>query len=197
MIPGIIYLPKFITQAEEQQLLSLAESYPGRDGRKLTTPSRMVRFGRFKHTEGMQNDPNGKLHGYTAGRRSYGKMNDGVDVAVTEVPQILSDLGGRLIEAGVERQVPGLYVLNKYSTGYKIGRHIDHEDNGPVISVVGLKSAATMVLSNRDKSIKHEINFEPRALLALTGPARWDFFHEIYPVKSERWSLVFRNVPSP
>ena len=124
-------------------------------------------------------------------------MNNGIDVAVPEVPTLLQQIGQRLVEVGVQDSPPSVYVLNKYPVGYKISRHVDHKDNGPVIPVCGIASACEMILTHRRTGKKYSIDFQPRSLVVLTKESRYDYFHEILPVKALRWALVFRNIPSP
>lgn len=189
---GISLIKNFISISEEKELLSIV-SIPGTDSAKAVGPSRMFRFGELIKTEGIENDTLAKAHGYSAGRRSYGTMNDGTDVSMTEIPEVVQALGERLVCHGILDKCPPIYVFNKYLKGGSIGKHIDHLDNGPVIPVLGLKSGATMKLTKGKETVY--INFPERALLTLTDAARYEWYHEIMPCKSERYALVFRNLP--
>lgn len=189
--PGVYVISDFVTEAEEADILSILDLYPGKDRQK--GPARMFRFGHLNITDGIKNDTLSAQHGYRAGRRSYGQMNDGIDVSVPEIPPVFTSLGQKLIEHEILDKLPPIYVVNKYLAGQGIAKHIDHFDNGPVIPVLGLKSSAVMRLTRGDEVMN--IDFPRRALLVLKDSARYEWFHSILPCKEERYALVFRNLP--
>lgn len=189
---GIIIIENYINEAEERELLSLVDLYPGNNRTSPNQPSRMIRFGDFTFTETLKNDTKAAEHGYKGPRRSYGTMNDGIDVAVKDVPTIMTTLGERLVKDKFLEFTPPIYIINKYNPGVGIGRHIDHFDNGPVIPVIGFNSNATMNFTLGKKLLK--FNFPRRALFVISGPSRYEWFHSISPVKELRYSLVFRRL---
>lgn len=189
---GITIIENYITEDEERELLSLVDLYPGNDRTSPNQPSRMIRFGEFTFTDTLKNDTDAAKHGYRGPRRSYGQMNDGIDVSVKEVPAIMNTLGERLVKDGYLEFVPPVYVINKYNPGIGIGKHIDHFDNGPVIPVIGFNSDAVMNISLGKKLYKFK--FPRRALFVISGPSRYEWFHSVSPVKELRYSLVFRRL---
>jgi alkylated DNA repair dioxygenase AlkB len=184
----------FISPTEEQQLLDLITLYPGKDRKRKSGPSRMIRFGQVKLTDGLIDDKDAAAHGYKGRRRSYAAMNDGYDVAVKEVPELLASIAERVVAAGLLDKVPPIFVINKYPPGYKISRHIDHVDNGPTIPVLGINSDATMMFTKIKERV-HHIQFNRRSLVTISGKLRYEWMHEILPCKDLRYSLVFRNLP--
>lgn len=191
---GVTIIPDFVPLSYEWQIEGLIERLPGNSHPKLTTPSRMLRFGQLKLTEGLINDSKAHLQGYRNPRRSYGPMNDGIDVSKTYIPKILDSFGELLVRHGFQAVKPKLYVINIYNKGCRIAKHIDHDDNGPIIPVLGLKSDATMILTNPETSERIEFNFPARALVVLSGESRYKWFHELKPVNDKRYSIVVRNI---
>ena len=194
----IILIEDFITEAEEQQLINLATTYPGNYRHSPGAPGRMIRFGSFEKTQDLIVDSQAKAEGYKSyGRRSYSTMNDGIDVSIDVMPDNITALGLRLVEASVVTATPAVAVLNVYKANQRIGRHIDHKDNGPVIPVVGLQSDSELIFTTRDKSVVKRVKFPRRAMLAISGDARNVLFHETPAIATPRMSLVFRCLPSP
>ena len=101
---------------------------------------------------------------------------------------------------------PDQVIINEYLPGQGISAHIDCVPCfGPVIASLSLGSAADMVFRHRDSREKQIVRFEPRSLILLSGPARYDWTHEIPARKSDivdgkrvprarRLSLTFRTV---
>jgi alkylated DNA repair dioxygenase AlkB len=189
---GVIIIEDFISVEEETLLETLVDLYPGKDRDTKSKPNRMIRFGEFKMTEGLIDDPKGKSQGYGGTRRSYGLMNDGFDSATVNIPPILKTLSDRLKAFKVQSVDTNVFVINRYLPGTRISRHIDHDDNGPVIPVIGFKSDSDMILSLDNERLV--IPFPRRSLVALTGESRYTWFHETLPTNQLRYSLVFRNL---
>lgn len=190
---GVTIVHDFVTKDQESIIKSLVNEHKGASRASLNAPSRMLRFGKLNLTTGLLNDEKGKSQGYNNPRRSYGAMNDGIDVAVESIPGVLNAIGAKLVNLKFQTHQPELYVINVYNKGCRILRHIDHDDNGPIIPVVGLMLDATMVLTHKTKG-RIEFTFPRRSLVVLSGESRYEWFHELLPVNEERLSIVVRNV---
>lgn len=99
---------------------------------------------------------------------------------------------------------PDQAIVNEYQPGQGIAAHIDcipcFDDT---IASLSLGSGATMQFTNGSE--KQEVFLEPRSLIILSGPARYDWTHAIPARKSDvvdgfkiergrRISLTFRSV---
>lgn len=101
---------------------------------------------------------------------------------------------------------PDQVIINEYWPGQGISAHVDCEPCfGPVIASLSLGGAVDMVFRHPEGDQSGTIRLEPCSLLILTGPARYDWTHEIPARKSDvvngvritrdrRISLTFRNV---
>lgn len=99
---------------------------------------------------------------------------------------------------------PDQAIVNEYLPGQGISAHVDCVPcfDGTIASL-SLGSGAVMQFTNGDR--KEEIYLEPRSLVTLSGPARYDWTHGIPARKSDmingfktqrgrRISLTFRTV---
>ncbi len=93
----------------------------------------------------------------------------------------------RLKELGIECNS---ICINQYDKDQYIGPHVDSKESGPVISVLSLQSTAKMGLQS-GKEVQ-DIILPPKSLLMLTDEERWQKKHFIYPLESQRFSIVFR-----
>lgn len=82
-------------------------------------------------------------------------------------------------------------TVNEYKENQNIDWHIDSLQSGPVIVVLSLKGSAIMGLRKGDEY--KELTLKPRSLLILSQQERYDWEHCIYPVKEDRYSIVFRK----
>lgn len=81
-------------------------------------------------------------------------------------------------------------TINEYHKGQGIGPHVDSKTSGDVISVLSLVGDAIMELTFGKES--KLIALPARSLLIMTEEERWKWKHSIQPVKSARFSIVFR-----
>lgn len=85
-------------------------------------------------------------------------------------------------------------TIRTYYPGKGIGYHIDNDKAGEVITIYSMLAEATMNLRlPKAKTAEMQIVLYPNSLLTLSGEARWQYEHQILPVKEKRVSLVFRN----
>jgi len=122
------------------------------------------------------------------------------------LPQILgAELALPEIRDGFERS-PDQIIINEYLPAQGISAHVDCEPCfGPVIASLSLGGAADMIFRHRITGERRAVRLEPRSLILLSGPARYDWTHEIPSRKSDivdgiriprerRISLTFRTI---
>jgi alkylated DNA repair dioxygenase AlkB len=178
-IPGLLYLPDFITADEVATLFSFIDQQPW-----LTDLKRRVQHYGYRYD-------------YTA-RRVDASMRIG------EMPECLLRYAKRLCAAGYFLNLPDQVIVNEYLPGQGIAPHIDCIPCfGERIASVSLGSACVMEFSRGNQKISHLL--EPRSLLLLAGDARYHWKHGIPSRKKDIWggtvllrerrvSLTFRNV---
>lgn len=129
------------------------------------------------------------------------------DMRIRDFPMWLHDLGKRLCEAGLFKQLPDQGIVNEYRPGQGIAMHVDRRCFGPEIATVSLGDAWRMnlrPLRAPPGDVKH-ILLDVGSVLALSGEARYRWMHGIPPRKRERqghgWrprvrrvSVTFRTV---
>lgn len=85
-------------------------------------------------------------------------------------------------------------TIRTYYPGRGIEYHIDNDKAGQMIRIYSMLAEATMNLRlPKAKTVEMQIVLYPNSLLTLSGEARWQYEHQILPVKEKRVSLVFRN----
>lgn len=100
-------------------------------------------------------------------------------------PAWLRELGERL-----PMNPPDEYTLNDWQPGSGLGHHTDK--GGPVICVLSLAGAGTLQFAATNRP--HVTVICPRrALLVMTGPARYTYTHAVIPSENHRISIVFRT----
>lgn len=102
-------------------------------------------------------------------------------VVSSEFPPYLAELAEAITP--VLGSYPVQITVNKYAVGGSIPPHIDK--GGEIICVLSL-GAAEMMLGDELVALPN------RSLLILQGHDRWNKKHAILPVKTERYSIVFR-----
>lgn len=86
---------------------------------------------------------------------------------------------------------PDSVSINQYTTGQLIAPHIDSDSSGDIITVLSLLSDATMIF-NKPKGDKYKVLLPARSLVQMKDEIRKTWMHSIEPVKSLRYSIVFR-----
>jgi alkylated DNA repair dioxygenase AlkB len=101
-------------------------------------------------------------------------------------------------------QVPDQTIVNEYLPGQGISAHVDCVPCfGDTIASLSLGSGAVMQFTNGQE--KHDFYLDPRSLIILSGPVRYEWTHAIPARKSDvvdgfkiergrRVSLTFRTV---
>lgn len=128
------------------------------------------------------------------------------DAYLGPLPDWAIDLAGRLVGNGWFERAPDQLIVNEYLPGQGISAHVDCVPCfGDVIVSISLLSTCEMVFKARGTDDRRVAVLEPRSALLLSGPARFDWTHEIPARKSDpvngqrlmrsrRLSLTFRTV---
>jgi len=171
---GLIYVPGFLSGAEERDVLAVAATFELHPYVLHDTPSRrLVRsFGLALVTGG-----------YDAG-------------PAVPIPAGLDWLRERC--AGLMGREPGELadlLVTRYPPGAGIGWHRDAPQFGEV-SGISLGAACRMRFRRgRPREWQTaELTLEPRSAYVLSGPARAQWQHQIPAVREERWSMTFRTL---
>ncbi len=122
------------------------------------------------------------------------------------MPTWTLDLCRKLAEDKIFPVVPDQVIVNEYLPGQGISAHVDCVPcfDEPVASL-SLGSSCIMEFSHPGTGDKKELLLEKRSLVALSGPARYEWQHAIPARKSDvidgaktarqrRVSLTFRKV---
>jgi alkylated DNA repair dioxygenase AlkB len=172
-IPGLQYVPDFITAAEEQTLVEIIDQQPW-------------------------------LHDLKRRVQHYGYKYDYKARAVT-ADSYLGPLPDWFMS--VTRRLPfkpDQAIVNEYLPGQGISAHVDCVPCfADTIASLSLGSRAVMQFTNGQE--KHGLYLEPRSLIILSGPARYEWMHAIPARKADvaqgfkierkrRLSLTFRTI---
>lgn len=176
-IPGLQYLPDFITADEERALIEAIDQQPW-----LNDLKRRVQHYGYKYDY--------KARAVTAD--SYlGSLPDWLMPVTQKLPF-------------KPYQAPDQVIVNEYLPGQGISAHVDCVPCfSDTIASLSLGSGAVMQFTKEQE--KHDLYLEPRSLIILSGPARYEWAHAIPARKSDvvdgfkiergrRVSLTFRTV---
>ncbi len=172
-IPGLTYIPDFITRDEESALIADIDVQSW-----LTDLKRRVQH-----------------YGYKYDYRARAVTNDAY---LGPLPDWIQPVAQKLPFK------PDQAIVNEYQPGQGISAHVDcvpcFDDT---IASLSLDSGAMMQFTNGNE--KQEIYMEPRSLVILSGPTRYEWRHAIPARKTDvvngfkierhrRISLTFRTV---
>ena len=187
-VPGLTYVPNFLSDLEEAKIVEKIDQNE------------------------WQNDLKRRVQHY--GWR-YDYVNRQIDpgMRIDKLPDWAIAVAERLVEQKIVPQMPDQLIVNEYIREQGIGRHIDREpDFADDIAMISLLESWEMVFRKKNNSkIKHNIMLENRSVTVMSGPARYQWTHEIPSRKSEpgskkpdgkrqrklrkrRLSLTFRKV---
>lgn len=108
------------------------------------------------------------------------------------IPEWISELFLPLINANLITENPFGIAINEYKKGQKIAAHIDKPISGPIVTILSLKSNATMVFKRKGYE-NISIDLTPRSIVQIKDEIRNDWTHEILPVNDTRISIIFRS----
>lgn len=181
-IPGLSYIPDFITEHEQKLLLEMIDSAPW-----LLDLKRRVQHYGYKY--------------------DYKKRTVDPSMKVGDLPDWIMQVGTRIKEMNFMEYVPDQVIVNEYEPGQGIAPHIDCEpcfEN--VIASLSLGSFCLMdFYKKEDLKIKKSFTLKPGSLLVLNDESRYKWLHGIAARKSDmlnnekhlrerRISLTFRKV---
>jgi alkylated DNA repair dioxygenase AlkB len=179
--PSFLYVPDFVTQAEEQGLLAHVDREPW-----MTDLRRRVQH-----------------YGY---RYDYRARVIDISMHLGPIPMWLLRIGERLVEGGYFPELPDQVIINEYEPGQGIRDHVDCEPCfGPTIVSVSLGSACVMNLTQKGTRRRTGCLLEQRSAVVLQNSARYDWMHGIAARRKDVWfgqtierkrrvSLTFRQV---
>jgi alkylated DNA repair dioxygenase AlkB len=86
-------------------------------------------------------------------------------------------------------------IVTHYPSGTGIGWHTDAPQFGDYIIAVSLAGEARLQFRpNSSKKVTYEVKASPGSLYLMQGSVRWNYQHQVVPVKVERYSFTFRCV---
>ncbi len=152
-VPGLVYVPDYLSPAEELQLLRAVDSEPWRTD-----------WRRRRQVYGVA------YSGPQAGQ------------ALEPLPEWLSWLVARVRADGwLEGPVVNA-VINEYLPGQGIAPHRDHPGFGPSVAAVSLGGATMLDLTSDGADARElSLDVQPRSLWVLRGEARSHWLHGIAP----------------
>jgi DNA oxidative demethylase len=171
---GLVYVPGFLTEAEERDLLGVLATFELQPYVLHDTPSRrLVRSFGLALVAGA----------YDA--RPAAPVPAGLDWLRERCAALMGREPGELADL----------LVTRYPSGAGIGWHRDAPQFGEV-SGISLQAACRMRFRRgRTRAWQTaELTLEPRSAYVLSGPARTQWQHHIPPVTQERWSMTFRTL---
>jgi alkylated DNA repair dioxygenase AlkB len=174
MAEGLVYVPEFITPAEEEALLAEVRALDLREA---------------------------KYKDYTAKRRiaSFGAGYDFAQNELTPAPTLppfLAALRDRVAPlAGIDPREFGYAMVAEYRPGTQLGWHRD-VPQFEAIAGISLASAARMrfrAYPPRKNAKILSLDLAPRSAYVLKDEARWQWQHSIAPTPALRYSITFRT----
>ena len=160
-VPGFVYRPDFVTEEEETKLVNRID--------EAEWDTELQR--RVQH------------YGW---RYDYTQRQIDESMRVGELPEWAQELGRRLVDEGLMRDVPDQVIVNEYRKDQGIARHIDQpHDFAEHVATISLLETWGMVFRRRDSKEKVEETLERRSVAILTGDARYEWTHEIPKRKNE------------
>lgn len=181
-ISGLTYIPDFISNQEEQDLLIAINNENW-----LADLKRRVQHYGYKY--------------------DYKKRSLDYSMFIGEIPLWAKVIAERIVERQLMKKTPDQVIVNEYLPGQGIADHIDCEPcfEDTIISL-SLGSQSIMDFKNKnDRQHKKEVLLEPRSLVVITGEARYNWTHGIPAREKDKWldryiprqrrvSLTFRKV---
>ena len=154
-VPGLVYKPDFITEEEETKLLACI------DGAEWSTELQR----RVQH------------YGW---RYDYKQRRIDESMRLGELPEWARELGRRLVNEGLMKDLPDQVIVNEYRGKQGISRHIDQPRSfAEHVATISLIETWGMVFRRRGSKEKVEKPLERRSVAVLTGDARYKWTHEI------------------
>ncbi|HEY0156255.1 MAG TPA: alpha-ketoglutarate-dependent dioxygenase AlkB [Thermoanaerobaculia bacterium] len=172
---GLVYVPGFLGEDEERELLEEIEAYPFHEVRMRGQVARrtVIHFG-------------------------WDYDYDGWTIHPTTPPSPrLRALADRAAEqAGAPPEVIEQFLVARYPAGATIGWHRDAPMFGSPVIGISLGSPCTMKFRRKEGEgfAVYAQLLEPRSLYVLGGDARTKWQHSIPPTKALRYSISMRTL---
>ncbi|KFH67418.1 hypothetical protein MVEG_06150 [Podila verticillata NRRL 6337] len=186
-IPGLEVILDFITEEEEQQLITELDAGHWA-GRGIEPNPEMKR--RHQHYGG--------VFSYRL-RRVVGDME--------KLPGMFDFITERLLQRRIYDRSPNSIIVNEYEAGQGIMPHVDAPKLfGKTITALSLLSACVMTFQHvKDPSQIYHIHLPQRSLVVMNGSSRYDFKHSISKdliehvdgleiVRARRVSITYRDM---
>lgn len=180
-IPGLKYIPNFISEKEHSDL-SLAINKEV----WLTDIKRRVQHYGWKY--------------------DYKLRSIDYSMYLGELPEWIKPVALRLAQKGCMSKIPDQLIINEYLPGQGITNHVDCEPcfEDTIVSI-SLGASCVMDLINLKTKEKVEILLEPKSIVVISGEARYNWTHGIAARRTDningtklqrklRMSMTFRNV---
>lgn len=183
-IPGLVYIPDYITQEEQNQLLSIIEQQVW-----STKLKRLVQHYGYQYDY---------KNGLLASSSYLGSL-----------PNWLKSLAERLLQDSLTPILPDQVIINEYQPGQGIASHIDCVPCfGKTIISLSLESSYVMDFIEAQTKEKFSILLSPGSLVVMQEKARYNWQHGIAArkkdtyegreiIRSRRVSITFREVLFP
>lgn len=174
-IPGLIYIPDFITDFQQSHIVADLDSR-----RWSSELSRRVQHYGYKY--------------------DYKFRSIDESMKVADLLPWMKLYGTKLVQSGLFKEVPDQAIVNEYKVGQGISRHIDCQPCFKnAIASLSLLSGCIMEFSKDGQVVERYL--EPRSLLVIHAEARYDWYHGIPARKFDngmarqrRISVTYRNV---
>lgn len=181
-IEGLQYIPDFIDQTTQNQLLAAIDALPWLNDLKR----------RVQH------------YGY---KYDYKKRAIDASMKVGDLPNWAKQVAQKAVEQKLTNALFDQMIVNEYLPGQGIAKHVDCEPCfADTIMSVSLGTPCLMHFTSlADKSVDIPVLLAPGSAVVLSGEARYDWQHSIRANKSEKFgeqkivrgrrvSLTFRQV---
>jgi alkylated DNA repair dioxygenase AlkB len=117
--------------------------------------------------------------------------------AVAELPPFLSAVAAKALLYCPAGTTFGQCIVTRYPQGAGIGWHTDAPKFGDCIVGVSLGGQGRIQFRPKgSKDVSFEVEVSSGSMYLMRGPARWEYEHQVVPVRTERYSLTFRHVPA-
>lgn len=181
LIPGLKYIPNYISEEEAEYLFRSINSAPW-----LSDIKRRVQHYGYKYD-------------YKARSIDYSMF-------IGSLPDWSLTIAERLYRDGHIPEMPDQLIINEYLPGQGIANHVDCEPCfGDTVISISLGSSCIMDFMKVGTKQKIEALLEPRSMVSISGEARYKWTHGIAQRKTDnfngiktdrglRISMTFRKV---
>jgi alkylated DNA repair dioxygenase AlkB len=172
---GFLFVPDFLSPTEQSELLHKLAA--------LTYEHDTFRGQRLKR-------------GYA--QFGYAYVSTGRKLKpVAELPPFLSAVAAKALPYCPAGTTFEQCIVTRYPQGAGIGWHPDAPIFGDCIVGVSLGGRGRFQFRPKDsEDVSFEVEASSGSMYLMRGPARWEYEHQVVPVRTERYSLTFRHVPA-